>query len=147
MPLFEIETDSHIIITWAADETAAGGVVHEAYPHDKVIRLTKRPRDTWVISKGALGLIDKRVDPCSHRPRLPVQGRRRQGPRHPPLHARNGHRPGHRPQSDRVEHGHGLVTLPVIVGVGRLTLPPGQTLPPVAVVRIEPRLRVARVVL
>ena len=65
MPLFEVETDSHIIITWAADEPAANVVVHEAYPHDKVIRLTKRPRDTWVISKGALGLTNTRVDPCS----------------------------------------------------------------------------------
>jgi hypothetical protein len=65
MPLFEVETDSHIIITWAADEPAASGVVREAYPHDKVIRMTKRPRDTWVISKGALGLTNTRVDPCS----------------------------------------------------------------------------------
>ena len=32
MPLFEIETDSHIIITWAADEEAAKAVVAEAYP-------------------------------------------------------------------------------------------------------------------
>ena len=65
MPLFEVETDAHIIITWASDDAAAGGVVREAYPQDKVIRLTKRPRDTWVISKGALGLVSKRVDPCS----------------------------------------------------------------------------------
>jgi len=65
MPLFEVETDAHIIITWAQDDAAAGVVVHEAYPHDKVIRMTKRPRDTWVISKGALGLTSTRVDPCS----------------------------------------------------------------------------------
>lgn len=65
MPLFEVETDAHIIITWAADEAAASVVVREAYPHDKVIRMTKRPRDTWVISKGALGLTNTRVDPCS----------------------------------------------------------------------------------
>jgi hypothetical protein len=65
MPLFEVETDAHIIITWAGDESAAGVVVHEAYPTDKVIRMTKRPRDTWVISKGALGLTNKRVDVCS----------------------------------------------------------------------------------
>ena len=65
MPLFEVETDAHIIITWAADEGAAGNVVREAYPGDKVIRMTKRPRDTWVISKGALGLSNKRVDVCS----------------------------------------------------------------------------------
>jgi hypothetical protein len=64
MPLFEIETDAHIIITWANDETAAEAVVADAYPHDKVTRLTKRPRDTWVISKGALG-ITQLLDPCT----------------------------------------------------------------------------------
>jgi len=39
MPLFEVETDAHIIITWASDEPAAGVVVREAYPHDKVVRI------------------------------------------------------------------------------------------------------------
>jgi hypothetical protein len=63
MPLFEVETDAHIIITWADDEPAAHAVVNDAYPSDAVIRLTKRPRDTWVISKGALGLTDN-TDPC-----------------------------------------------------------------------------------
>ncbi len=63
MPLFEVETDAHIIITWANGEEAATAVVHDAYPHDKVIRMTKRPRDTWVISKGALGITQK-LDPC-----------------------------------------------------------------------------------
>ena len=64
MPLFEIETESHIIITWAEDEPAAREVVAEAYPGDEVVRLTKRPRDTWVISKGVLGLTSRVVDPC-----------------------------------------------------------------------------------
>lgn len=64
MPLFEVETDSHIIITWAADDDAAAGVVSEAYPSEKVLRLTRRPRDTWVISKGALGITGS-LDPCS----------------------------------------------------------------------------------
>lgn len=63
MPLFEVETDAHIIITWADDERAAAQVVREAYPNDHVIRLVKRPRDTWVISKGALGITEK-SDPC-----------------------------------------------------------------------------------
>jgi hypothetical protein len=63
MPLFEIETDAHIIITWADDEEAARQVVLEAYPGDKTIRLVKRPRDTWVISKGILGLTTKH-SPC-----------------------------------------------------------------------------------
>ena len=65
MPLFEVETDAHIIITWAADEDAASAVVSEAYPSDRVIRLTKRPRDTWVISKTALGIARQPTDPCS----------------------------------------------------------------------------------
>lgn len=64
MPLFEVETDSHIIITWAADDDAATAVVVDAYPNEKVLRLTRRPRDTWVISKGALG-ISGSLDPCS----------------------------------------------------------------------------------
>lgn len=63
MPLFEIETDNHIIITWADDEDAARGVVSEAYPSDQVIRVTKRPRDTWVVSKGVLGLSSQ-MDIC-----------------------------------------------------------------------------------
>lgn len=65
MPLFEVETDCHIIITWATDEDAASAVVNEAYPSDRVIRLTKRPRDTWVISKSALGIARPTTDPCS----------------------------------------------------------------------------------
>lgn len=63
MPLFEIETDAHIIITWADDDAAATTVVTDAYPEDRVIRMTKRPRDTWVISKGVLGLTS-RMDIC-----------------------------------------------------------------------------------
>ena len=65
MPLFEVETDAHIIITWAADEAAAREVLRDAYPTDKVLRLTKRPRDCWVISKGALGLTGHDVDICT----------------------------------------------------------------------------------
>lgn len=64
MPLFEIETQQHIIITWADDEAAAGVVVQEAYPTEEIVRMTKRPRNTWVISKGMLG-IEGPVDPCS----------------------------------------------------------------------------------
>ena len=64
MPLFEIETDAHIIITWATDEQSATLVVNEAYPSDEVVRMTKRPRDTWVISKTALG-INGKLDPCN----------------------------------------------------------------------------------
>ena len=85
MPLFEIETGAHIIISWAADEQAAAAVVEDAYPGERIVRLTRRPRDTWVISNSALGLSssglnssgfngsgldnsgssDSRLDPCN----------------------------------------------------------------------------------
>ena len=64
MPLYEVETDAHIIITWADDEQTAREVVKQAYPSDQLIRMTKRPRDSWVISKGVLGL-SPRMDICS----------------------------------------------------------------------------------
>ncbi|NQT39799.1 MAG: hypothetical protein HQ581_20055 [Planctomycetes bacterium] len=64
MPLFEVETASHIIITWAEHEDAARAVVDDAYPTEEITRLTRRPRDTWVISKAQLGIIDS-SDPCA----------------------------------------------------------------------------------
>ena len=64
MPLFEVETNAHIIITWADDEVAAAALVDDTYPSDEIIRLTKRPRDTWVISKWALGITGQ-PDPCT----------------------------------------------------------------------------------
>jgi hypothetical protein len=64
MPLFEIETASHIIITWAEDEQAANTVVQESYPQERLIRMTKRPRNSWVISKAALGITGA-TDPCA----------------------------------------------------------------------------------
>ena len=64
MPLFEIETSAHIIISWAVDEPAAAAVVADAYPGEEIKRLTRRPRDTLVISKSALGLTDSQVYPC-----------------------------------------------------------------------------------
>ncbi|MEO1497603.1 MAG: DUF6793 family protein [Planctomycetota bacterium] len=63
MPLFEIETGSHIVISWAEDPESAKQVVSENFPNEEVLRLTKRPRDTWVISKAALG-ITASIDPC-----------------------------------------------------------------------------------
>ncbi|MCA9245792.1 MAG: hypothetical protein KDA42_01725 [Planctomycetales bacterium] len=64
MPLFEVETEMHIMITWADDEDSARGVVKEAYPREDILRLTKRPRDSWVISKSVLG-IQGDIDPCN----------------------------------------------------------------------------------
>lgn len=65
MPLFEIETDAHIIITWADHETAASNMAKENFPTENVLRMTRRPRDSWVISKGVLGLSSRPADPCS----------------------------------------------------------------------------------
>ena len=64
MPLFEVETDGHIIITWADDEDRAKALVSDNYTHEAIIRLTKRPRDTWVISKALLGITGE-ADPCT----------------------------------------------------------------------------------
>lgn len=64
MPLFEVETEAHIIITWANDDESAKQVAQEAYPTEDVVRLTRRPRDSWVISKGVLGIIGATPDPC-----------------------------------------------------------------------------------
>jgi hypothetical protein len=63
MPLFEVETESHIIITWAKDEQSAREVAGASYPAEPPIRVTRRPRDTWVISKAALGITGT-LDPC-----------------------------------------------------------------------------------
>lgn len=65
MPLFEVETDAHIIITWANDEDSATVVASDSYPTESIVRLTKRPRDSWVISKGVLGIASKTEDPCN----------------------------------------------------------------------------------
>ena len=64
MPLFEVETENHIIITWAGDDDTAKGVAIDAYPEENVVRLTKRPRDAWVISKSALGISGADNGPC-----------------------------------------------------------------------------------
>ena len=59
MPLFEIETDGHIIITWASDDAEARSMAADAYPNENIKRLTKRPRNSWVISKALLGITNE----------------------------------------------------------------------------------------
>ncbi len=56
MPLYEVETIGHIIITWADNEEEARETTQEAYPNEPIKRLTKRPRNAWVISKAVLGI-------------------------------------------------------------------------------------------
>lgn len=56
MALYEIETNQHIMIGWADSQNAAEEIAAANYPNEEVVRITKRPRDVWVISKGMLGL-------------------------------------------------------------------------------------------
>lgn len=63
MSLFEIETNAHIMIAWAEDREQAEEIAKEHYPEEEILRLTKRPRDIWVISKRLLG-IDGSSEPC-----------------------------------------------------------------------------------
>jgi len=63
MPLFEIETNAHIMIAWAKTEEEARGHAAENYPEEEIVRVHKRPRDLWVISKRLLGL-DSQQEPC-----------------------------------------------------------------------------------
>jgi len=65
MPLFEVETTSHIMIACVEDETAARGFAHQNYPQEEVVRVSHRPRDAWVISKNLLGIASKSGDPCT----------------------------------------------------------------------------------
>ena len=65
MPLYEIETEAHIIITWAEDDDSANTIANESYPTESIRRMTKRPRNSWVISKSVLGINQAETDPCS----------------------------------------------------------------------------------
>ena len=64
MPLYEVETTAHIIISWSETDEAATDKARDAYPTEEVIRITKRPRDSWVISKATLGITEE-IDPCA----------------------------------------------------------------------------------
>ncbi|MGP0063131.1 MAG: DUF6793 family protein [Isosphaeraceae bacterium] len=64
MPLFEVETTSHIMIACVADDKAARDFATTQFPSEEILRITHRPRDAWVISKRLLG-IDSKGDPCS----------------------------------------------------------------------------------
>ena len=56
MALYEIETNAHIMIGWAESQEVAEKIASELYPEEEVVRVTKRPRDIWVISKRLLGI-------------------------------------------------------------------------------------------
>ena len=63
MALFEIETNAHIMIGWAETKEAAEAIAKKYYPDEDVLRIARRPRDVWVISKRLLG-IQGTTDPC-----------------------------------------------------------------------------------
>jgi hypothetical protein len=64
MPLFEVETTSHIMIACVETEAAARSFAEANYPQEEVLRVSHRPRDAWVISKRLLGLTTS-ADPCA----------------------------------------------------------------------------------
>ena len=64
MPLFEVETTSHIMVACVEDEAAARHFASANYPQEEILRVSHRPRDAWVISKNLLGLAGN-VDPCA----------------------------------------------------------------------------------
>lgn len=63
MPLFEIETEAHIMISWATCLEQAEFLAEKYYPEERVLRITRRPRDMWVVSKAVLGMTGKDA-PC-----------------------------------------------------------------------------------
>ena len=63
MALYEIETNAHIMVGWADTREEAEVMAKKHYPEDEILRVIKRPRDMWVISKRLLGLKSP-VDPC-----------------------------------------------------------------------------------
>lgn len=63
MALYEIETESHIMVGWANSHEQAEHIAQIHYPEEKILRITRRPRDLWVISKRLLGLTGK-AEPC-----------------------------------------------------------------------------------
>jgi hypothetical protein len=63
MPLYEIETNGHIMIGWSESTEAARALAADLYPEDQILRVSKRPRDLWVISKRLLGL-ETQASPC-----------------------------------------------------------------------------------
>lgn len=63
MALYEIETTAHIMVGWADSKDAAEEIARRSYPEEDILRVTKRPRDIWVISKRLLG-IQGTTDPC-----------------------------------------------------------------------------------
>ncbi|MFO0951358.1 MAG: DUF6793 family protein [Isosphaeraceae bacterium] len=65
MPLFEVETTSHIMIASVDDEAGARAFANTNYPQEEILRITHRPRDAWVISKNLLGVAANADSVCA----------------------------------------------------------------------------------
>ena len=53
MPLFEIETDAHVIITWAdGDESAAAVVAEDFVPEDVAVSVAEAEEDSEDVVPG-----------------------------------------------------------------------------------------------
>ncbi|MCH8829693.1 MAG: hypothetical protein IID45_08965 [Planctomycetes bacterium] len=63
MALYEIETNAHIMVGWADSEDDARDIAASHYPTEEIVRISRRPRDLWVISKRLLG-IEGNAAPC-----------------------------------------------------------------------------------
>ncbi len=64
MALYEVETTSHIMIACVDSDADARVFAEKHYPNEEILRVNKRPRDAWVISKTLLGLASD-ADPCA----------------------------------------------------------------------------------
>ncbi len=51
------------MVGWASSSEQAEHIALQNYPEEKIVRITQRPRDLWVISKRLLGLTGK-AEPC-----------------------------------------------------------------------------------
>lgn len=67
MPLYEIETSAHIMIAWTDSQSAAEAMTRENFPDEDILRISRRPREAWVISKRLLGLEGKSEPSASAR--------------------------------------------------------------------------------
>ena len=64
MSMYEVETTGHIMIAWAGSQADAERMFQESFPNEELLRVTRRPRDSWVISKRLLGLDGASSKPC-----------------------------------------------------------------------------------
>ncbi len=57
MPLFEIETEAHIMIGWASSLEQAEHIAAKHYPEEKILRITRRPATCGSFPKACWGWV------------------------------------------------------------------------------------------